>query len=62
MKEQRFYRAKDLSVFLGIGLSTVWKWRKEGKITSIKLSKGVTVFDIYDVLKYLNNEEIDLKV
>ena len=53
MKEQRFYR---------VGLSTVWKWRKEGKITSIKLSKGVTVFDIYDVLKYLGKEELHLKV
>lgn len=62
MKEQRFYRAKELSVFLGVGLSTVWKWRKEGKITSIKLSKGVTVFDIYDVLKYLGKEELHLKV
>ena len=28
------YRAKELAEYLGIGLSTVWKWSKDGKIKS----------------------------
>ena len=44
------YRAKELAEYLGIGLSTVWKWAKDGKIRPHNLSKGVTVFDINEVL------------
>lgn len=43
------YRAKELAIYLGIGLSTVWKWVKDGKIKSHNLSRGVTVFDIDEV-------------
>lgn len=44
------YRAKELAEYLGIGLSTVWKWVKDGKIKAHKISTGVTVFDINEVL------------
>ncbi|MCT7595942.1 helix-turn-helix transcriptional regulator [Aliarcobacter butzleri] len=44
------YRAKELAEYLGIGLSTVWKWAKDGKIKAYNLSRGVTVFDIEEVL------------
>ena len=44
------YRAKELAEYLGIGLSTVWKWSKDGKIKAYNISKGVTVFDINEVL------------
>ena len=44
------YRAKELAEYLGIGLSTVWKWAKEGKIKAHNISRGVTVFDIEEVL------------
>ena len=47
------YRAKELAEQLGIGLSTVWKWSKDGKIKSYVISKGVTVFDINEVLENL---------
>ena len=47
---KRKYRAKELAEYLGIGLSTVWKWAKDGKIRPHNLSKGVTVFDINEVL------------
>ena len=43
------YRAKELAEYLGIGLSTVWKWTKDKKIKSYVISKGVTVFDINEV-------------
>lgn len=47
------YRAKELAEYLGIGLSTVWKWTKDKKIKSYVISKGVTVFDIKEVLENL---------
>ena len=47
------YRAKELAEYLGIGLSTVWKWTKDKKIKSYVISKGVTVFDINEVLDNL---------
>ena len=50
------YRAKELAEYLGIGLSTVWKWAKDGKIRPHYLSKGVTVFDINEVLLDLGME------
>jgi excisionase family DNA binding protein len=49
-REKRKYRAKELAEYLGIGLSTVWKWAKEGKIKPHNISRGVTVFDIEEVL------------
>ena len=51
------YRAKELAEYLGIGLSTVWKWAKEGKIKAHNLSRGVTVFDIEEVLINLGMKE-----
>ncbi len=32
------YRAKELAEYLGIGLSTVWKWTKDKKIKSYVIS------------------------
>ena len=43
------YRAKELAEYLGVGLSTIWRWTKEGRIRSHKISKGVTVFDIDEI-------------
>ena len=40
------YRAKELAEYLGVGLSTIWRWTKQGKIKAHKLSEGVTIFDI----------------
>lgn len=58
------YRAKELAEFLGIGLSTVWKWAKDGRIRAYVISKGVTVFDIDEVLQDLrikNNKSEEIK-
>jgi len=43
--EKKYYRAKEVSEYLSIGLSTVWSMVKNGKLTSIKLSPKVTIFD-----------------
>ena len=50
---QKFMRAKELAKYLGIGLSTVWLYAKQGKITSKKISDRVTVFDVFEVEKAL---------
>ncbi|RXK06456.1 helix-turn-helix transcriptional regulator [Halarcobacter bivalviorum] len=53
LKEQKLKRAKELAVYLGVGLSTIWKWTKDGKIKAHKISSRVTVFDIDEVHKDL---------
>ena len=44
-------RAKQVAENFGIGLSTVWLYAKEGKLTPINVSARVTVFDTEEVLK-----------
>jgi predicted site-specific integrase-resolvase len=46
-------RAKQLAQHLGIGLSTVWAYAKQGKITPKKISDKVTLFDVVEVEKAL---------
>ena len=52
-KIAKFMRAKQLAEHLGIGLSTVWLYAKQGKITSKKISDRVTLFDVVEVEKAL---------
>ena len=49
----KFMRAKQLAQHLGIGLSTVWAYAKQGKITPKKISDRVTLFDVVEVEKAL---------
>ena len=49
----KFMRAKQLALHLGIGLSTVWAYVKQGKITANKISDRVTLFDVIEVEKAL---------
>lgn len=46
---KKYYRAKEVAQLLGVGLSTVWLYARQGKITPKKLSERVTVFDIDEV-------------
>jgi predicted site-specific integrase-resolvase len=50
---KKMYRAKGLALHIGVGLSTVWRWAKEGKIKAYKISDGITVFDIEEVMSDL---------
>ena len=52
-KIAKFMRAKQLAEHLGIGLSTVWLYAKQGKITANKISERVTLFDVVEVEKAL---------
>ena len=49
----KFMRAKHLAKHLDIGLSTLWLYHKQGRISSKKISKRVTVFEVKEVEKAL---------
>ena len=42
-------RAKEVSEYIGIGLSTVWLYAKQGLLKPINLSPRVTVFKKADI-------------
>lgn len=56
IKTAKYLRAKELAKHLGVGLSTIWLWNKQGKISSTKLSERVTVFEVAAVEKALFGE------
>jgi len=58
--EKRWLRARDVSQFLSIGLSTVWLYASQGRLTAKKLSPRVTVFDMEEV-KRLGGSDTDNK-
>jgi len=53
IQKKKKYRAKELAEYLGVGLSTIWLYAKQGKITPQRVSSRVTVFDIDEVEKAL---------
>jgi len=48
-------RPKEASKYLGVGLSTLWAYAKQGKLNPIKLSKRVTIFKRSDLDNYINS-------
>ncbi len=54
LEEKKYYRAKELAKYLGIGLSTVWLYAKQGKLNPKKLSTRVTLFDIDEAINLFN--------
>ncbi len=56
--EKRYYRAKEIAVYLGVSITTIWNYAKKGKLTSKKLSDSVTVFDIKEVEKLFDSVEV----
>ena len=53
IQTKKMYRAKELAEYLGVGLSTIWLYAKQKKITAYKISDNVTVFNIDEVKKAL---------
>lgn len=58
MNEEKYLRAKQIAKTYNIGLSTVWLYAKQGKITPLKLSQGVTVFELQEVNNLLHHYRI----
>ncbi|MBT5934976.1 DNA-binding protein [Sulfurimonas sp.] len=55
---KRYYRANEVAIYLGIGLSTVWLYAKQGKLTAKKLSANVTVFNIDEIDALFNSIKV----
>lgn len=53
---EKYIRAKEIKGKYSVGLSTVWLYAKQGKITPIKISSRVTVFDVAEVERALIGE------
>ncbi len=47
-------RAKEASKYIGVGLSTIWLYAKQGKITAYKISDRVTIFKKDDLDRFIN--------
>jgi len=43
-EKKQLFRAKEVAHYMGIGLSTVWLYAKQGKLTPKKVSARVTLF------------------
>lgn len=54
METPRYLRAKSMAKYLNIGLSTVWLYTKQGKLTPKKLSDRVTLFSVAEADKLIN--------
>ena len=52
---KKYLRAKETAEYLSIGLSTVWLYAKQGKLTGKKLSPRVTVFSIEEINKLFDD-------
>lgn len=50
-------RARQVAEEFGVGLSTVWLYAQQGKLTPIKVSERVTVFDTAEVLALFGGEK-----
>jgi len=48
-------RAKEASKYLGIGLSTLWLYARQGKLKPIKLSPRVTIFKRSSLDEFVNS-------
>ncbi len=55
---KKYLRAKEVANTYGIGLSTVWLYAKEGRITPKKISERVTVFSVQELDELFNADEV----
>ena len=48
-------RAKQVASMYGVGLSTVWSFAKQGKLTPIKPSEKITLFSVEECDKLFSS-------
>lgn len=48
----KVYRARQIAEVYSIGISTVWRFAREGKLTPRKITDKVTVFSIEECDKF----------
>ena len=54
--EKKYYRAHEVAKYIGVGVATVWRYAKQGRLTPRKLSPQVTVFDIDEINSLLSEK------
>ena len=52
------YRPKEAAEYIGVGLSTIWRYAKQGKLKPYKLSDRVTIFKKEDLDNFINGVEV----
>ena len=50
-------RPKEAHKYLGVGLSTLWLYVKQGKLKPIKLSDRITIFKKSDLDTFINSKK-----
>ncbi len=58
--QPKYLRAEHIATLYPIGKSTVWLWAKQGKLTPLRISKGVTVFDADEVAALFSGVKVAL--
>jgi len=53
--QKQNFRAKEAAEYLGIALSTVWLYAKQGRLNPVKLSPRITVFKKTDLDNLIEN-------
>ena len=53
MEIRKFFTAKTVAEMFDIKPNTVWKWVREGKLRSTRLTQGVTRFDPADIDEFI---------
>ncbi|QOP42985.1 DNA-binding protein [Sulfurimonas sediminis] len=56
--QKKYIRAKEVASIYGIGLSTVWLYAKNGRLTPKKISERVTVFSVAELEELFNSDEV----
>ncbi len=51
--QPKFLRPKPMASHIGVSLSTLWNYQKQGRIQSIKVSSRVVLFNVEEVEKAL---------
>ena len=53
--QDKFIRPSELSIFLGVSKSTLWRWRKKKLLPEpVKIGSGVVIWKKSDVELWLN--------
>ena len=52
------YRPKEASEYLGVALSTIWLYIKQGKLQTKKLSNRVTIIKKIELDNLINSIEV----
>lgn len=52
----RKQRPKEAAKRYGVGLSTLWRYIRDGKLKAVNISPNVTVLDTEDLEKFFSGE------